>query len=181
MSLDALRGFDVCWILVLGSAVIAVLKRFLPGSKFTEVMVDQLEHADWASFHFEDLIFPLFLFISGVSMSLAVPKRVAEGRHQILTKAYAPHRMPEWPGAFVFNTLEHSITSWHVAIVGRQSFAMTMTGGPFWRHSAKRDGRRCDSDQFTDLAGDGSWLMAIMSSGRILARSRRHSGGRLNG
>lgn len=77
LSLDALRGFDMCWILGLGSAVIAVLKHFLPGSKITEVIVDQLEHVDWAGFHFEDLIFPLFLFISGVSMSIAVPKRVA--------------------------------------------------------------------------------------------------------
>jgi predicted acyltransferase len=40
-------------------------------------MVDQLEHVDWEGFRFYDLIFPLFLFLSGVSMSIAVPRRLA--------------------------------------------------------------------------------------------------------
>lgn len=67
----------MCWILGLGGATTAVMKHFLPGSTLTKVIDDQLEHVDWAGFHFEDLIFPLFLFISGVSMAIAVPKRVA--------------------------------------------------------------------------------------------------------
>lgn len=76
VSLDALRGFDMCWILGLAGAVEALLKRFLPGSSLTTFINTQFEHVDWAGFHFEDLIFPLFLFISGVSMAIAVPRRV---------------------------------------------------------------------------------------------------------
>ncbi|MBL9144750.1 MAG: DUF5009 domain-containing protein [Verrucomicrobiaceae bacterium] len=76
VSLDALRGFDMCWILGLAGVVEAVLKRFLPGSSLTTFINTQFEHVDWAGFHFEDLIFPLFLFISGVSMAIAVPRRV---------------------------------------------------------------------------------------------------------
>jgi predicted acyltransferase len=71
----------MCWILGLSGAVMAILKRFLPDSGATKVIVEQFEHVDWAGFHFEDFIFPLFLFISGVSMALALPKRVArEGK-----------------------------------------------------------------------------------------------------
>jgi predicted acyltransferase len=81
VSLDALRGFDMCWILGLSSAVLATLQRFLPGSSLTENIKVQFEHVAWAGFHFEDLIFPLFLFIAGVSMPLALPGRVArDGR-----------------------------------------------------------------------------------------------------
>ena len=32
----------------------------------------QLEHAEWAGFHFYDLVFPLFMFISGVAMPLSL-------------------------------------------------------------------------------------------------------------
>ena len=59
----------MCWILGLGG----VFTKLLKPSWFT----DQLEHVDWAGFHFYDLIFPLFLFLSGVSMSIAVPRRLA--------------------------------------------------------------------------------------------------------
>lgn len=76
VSLDALRGFDMCWILGLSLVMETLLKRFLPGTSFTGVVATQFEHVDWAGFHFEDLIFPLFLFISGVSMAISMPRRV---------------------------------------------------------------------------------------------------------
>ena len=31
-----------------------------------------MEHVEWAGFHFEDLIFPLFMFISGVAIPFAL-------------------------------------------------------------------------------------------------------------
>ncbi len=67
-SVDALRGFDMCWILGLSGIV---TKLAGPGW-----LADQMEHVDWAGFRFMDLIFPLFLFISGVSMSIALPRRI---------------------------------------------------------------------------------------------------------
>jgi predicted acyltransferase len=39
----------------------------------------QLEHVEWQGFHFYDLIFPLFLFLIGVSIPLALGKRLARG------------------------------------------------------------------------------------------------------
>jgi predicted acyltransferase len=81
VSLDALRGFDMCWILGLGGVVTAVLKRFAAGSSITETLTTQLEHAAWAGFRFYDLIFPLFLFIAGVSMAIALPRRLERSGH----------------------------------------------------------------------------------------------------
>lgn len=84
-SLDALRGFDMCWILGLEPLLKAVLHAFFPNNPLTLLLTEQLSHAAWDGFHFYDLIFPLFVFLSGVSLSLALPKRVErEGRSAAL-------------------------------------------------------------------------------------------------
>jgi len=76
ISLDALRGFDMCWILGLSSLVTVLLKK--SQVSWAPTIIDQLEHVPWAGFHFYDLIFPLFLFIAGVSLSISLPKRLAK-------------------------------------------------------------------------------------------------------
>jgi len=43
----------------------------------TEFIARQLEHADWEGFYLYDLIFPLFVFVVGVSVALSVPRMVA--------------------------------------------------------------------------------------------------------
>ena len=80
-SLDALRGFDMCWILGMGGTLKALLDRFAPESAFTGALKTQLEHAAWDGFRFYDLIFPLFLFIAGVSMAIALPRRLEREGH----------------------------------------------------------------------------------------------------
>jgi len=65
MSVDALRGFDMFWIIGADSLVYALNR--MSKSKPTELLADQLEHAEWQGFHFYDLIFPMFVFIMGVS------------------------------------------------------------------------------------------------------------------
>ena len=42
------------------------------------ILADQLEHKPWAGFHFEDLIFPLFVFIIGVSLVFSLTKTIAQ-------------------------------------------------------------------------------------------------------
>ena len=80
LSIDALRGFDMCWILGLAEVFTSLLKRFAPGCWPQRILYVQFEHADWAGFRFEDAIFPTFLFIFGVSLPFDVPKRLAKGR-----------------------------------------------------------------------------------------------------
>ena len=72
-SIDALRGFDMFWIMG-GPAIIASLYA-ITGSSFWEQINEQMEHVPWHGFHFMDLIFPLFLFIAGVSFPFSLAKR----------------------------------------------------------------------------------------------------------
>jgi predicted acyltransferase len=67
----------MCWILGLGGVVQAVLKTAFPGATAAQFVSKQLEHVPWAGFHFYDLIFPLFVFLSGVSLAIALPRRLA--------------------------------------------------------------------------------------------------------
>jgi predicted acyltransferase len=78
-SLDALRGFDMFWILG-GDAMMFALGAM---TKIPPVMflVGQFHHKEWAGFAFYDLIFPLFVFMSGVSIVFSLSKlQQQEGR-----------------------------------------------------------------------------------------------------
>ncbi len=72
LSLDALRGFDMFWIIgghknIYGLAV-------LTGWPLLLSLNSQMRHVGWEGFAFYDLIFPLFLFLSGVSMPYSFGK-----------------------------------------------------------------------------------------------------------
>lgn len=73
-SLDALRGFDMFWIIG-GGAIHGVFKTFddAPVAKF---VIEQLNHAAWEGFHFLDLVFPMFVFIAGISLAFSLPRSV---------------------------------------------------------------------------------------------------------
>ncbi|PSL42904.1 putative acyltransferase [Chitinophaga niastensis] len=77
-SLDALRGFDMFWIMGGGSIFHEVAKA--TGSPFWGGIAVQLEHPDWNGFHFYDLIFPLFLFMAGVSTPYSVGRELEKGK-----------------------------------------------------------------------------------------------------
>lgn len=76
-SLDALRGFDMFWI-VGGSWIFGNLHVIFK-SPVTEFIQRQLRHVPWEGFRFWDLIMPLFLFIVGVAMPFSFAKRMARG------------------------------------------------------------------------------------------------------
>ena len=77
MSLDALRGFDMLWII--GGE--NVIKNFARGSDngLMNIVSNQMEHVSWEGFHFYDLIMPLFLFMVGMSIPFSVSKRISLG------------------------------------------------------------------------------------------------------
>jgi predicted acyltransferase len=76
-SLDVLRGFDMLWITG-GSALILALAKSTQWG-WLQVIGDQMEHANWEGFHFYDLIFPLFMFISGVAIPFAIAGKIEKG------------------------------------------------------------------------------------------------------
>jgi predicted acyltransferase len=84
-SLDALRGFTIFWILG-GDALAWALKEMSsdkPGalSAAGRFVGTQLQHVDWEGFRFYDLIFPMFIFVTGVSIVFSLSTMVErEGR-----------------------------------------------------------------------------------------------------
>jgi predicted acyltransferase len=70
LSLDALRGFDMFWIIG-GDAFFRSLAEVTHWG-WARSWAVQLEHVEWAGFHFYDLIFPLFMFISGVAIPFSL-------------------------------------------------------------------------------------------------------------
>jgi len=71
-SLDALRGFDMFWILGADSFVYAIHE--MGQNPVTRFFAEQVDHAEWAGFRFYDLIFPMFVFIMGVSTVFSLTK-----------------------------------------------------------------------------------------------------------
>ena len=76
-SLDALRGFDMFWI-VGGGGIFEGLAS-LTGWAPLVWWEGQLHHVPWHGFTFEDMIFPLFLFIAGISFPFSMTKRLENG------------------------------------------------------------------------------------------------------
>jgi len=76
-SLDALRGFDMFWIMGAEDIFNALAKA--TGWPFFEAIANQLTHPAWNGFHMYDLIFPLFLFMAGVATPFSVGKDLDRG------------------------------------------------------------------------------------------------------
>jgi len=76
-SLDALRGFDLFWISGADSLGHAAL-GFASGP-ISHFLADQLEHVPWEGFRFYDLIFPLFVFMTGMSLVFSLGGRLEAG------------------------------------------------------------------------------------------------------
>src|SRR5215218_7516359 len=74
VSVDALRGFDMFWILGGEEIVKAFAKAFPNGA--TKFFANQFEHVAWAGFRFYDLIFPTFVFVVGVSLVFSLGKLI---------------------------------------------------------------------------------------------------------
>jgi predicted acyltransferase len=77
MSLDALRGFTMFWIIG-GDSIGHVLSETKP-SGWIALLCQQLDHVGWEGFRFYDLIFPMFVFIVGVSLVFSLTRVDARG------------------------------------------------------------------------------------------------------
>ena len=80
LSLDALRGFDMLFIMG-GAGLLIALAQWFPCA-FTETLARQMEHVEWHGLAHHDTIFPLFLFIAGISFPFSLEKQRLNGRSE---------------------------------------------------------------------------------------------------
>lgn len=76
-SLDALRGFDMFWIM--GAEEIFNSLAKATDSPALGWISNQLTHPAWNGFHLYDLIFPLFLFMAGVATPYSIGRELEKG------------------------------------------------------------------------------------------------------
>ena len=76
-SLDVLRGFDMFWIIGGKPVVVGLVALF--SVEASDWLGNRLQHPEWHGFEPYDLIFPLFLFIAGVSTVYSIANRLAKG------------------------------------------------------------------------------------------------------
>ena len=76
MSIDALRGFDMFWI-VGGDAIIRSVFALID-RPWSQSLALQWQHVEWEGFRFYDLIFPLFLFLVGCVLPYSLEKYQAQ-------------------------------------------------------------------------------------------------------
>jgi len=85
-SLDTMRGFDMA--MLLGGCGIIIALAEARGWNWMEVLATQQHHVEWEGFRFYDLIFPLFMFISGVAIPYAINSKLEKwvARNKLLKK-----------------------------------------------------------------------------------------------
>jgi predicted acyltransferase len=80
-SVDALRGFSIFWLLGADGAVGAIEQMSRDKAPWISAtgrfLGQQFTHVPWDGFRFYDFIFPLLIFVTGVSIALSLPRIVA--------------------------------------------------------------------------------------------------------
>ena len=77
MSLDALRGADM--LCIMGGSSLVVALCALLGAKDC-CLATQMTHVAWHGFRHHDTIFPLFLFLAGVSWPYSLAGQLERGK-----------------------------------------------------------------------------------------------------
>ena len=105
-SLDALRGFDMLMIMGLDEVFHSI--GHAANTPFWNMLADQFEHPNWNGFHVYDLIFPLFLFMAGVSTPFSVGRELEKGtsREKLMLRVIKRTLILILLGLFVNNGLK---------------------------------------------------------------------------
>jgi predicted acyltransferase len=80
VSVDALRGFNIFWILGADGAIWALAEMTRGKGTVPETigafLGTQMTHVEWEGFRFYDFIFPLFIFVTGVAIVFSLTRLV---------------------------------------------------------------------------------------------------------
>lgn len=78
LSIDTLRGFDMLFIMGFSTLVASICNLF-PDSDMASLISLNMEHVEWNGLRHHDTIFPLFLFIAGISFPFSYSKQLDNG------------------------------------------------------------------------------------------------------
>ena len=78
MSIDALRGFDMLFIIGFAGLIRMICEAFGCNADFA--LIKQMSHVPWEGLRHHDTIFPLFLFLAGVSWPFSLSSQKDRGR-----------------------------------------------------------------------------------------------------
>lgn len=105
-SLDVLRGFDMICMAV-GEEIGRGLHAAFP-NVVTAWIASQFSHVSWQGVHFYDLIFPLFVFIAGISIVYSVDRMVESGgRSKALRRIFTRTAILVLLGIFYYRGIEN--------------------------------------------------------------------------
>lgn len=86
LSLDVLRGVDLFLLVALQPVLRAALME-LDCEVLDNTLLYQLDHAEWEGMRVWDIVMPLFLFMSGVTMPYSLPKyKTQNGNMKVWTR-----------------------------------------------------------------------------------------------
>ena len=77
-SIDVLRGFDMLFIMGFSGVIVQLCTALGFGNDCW--LVQQMHHPPWIGLTQRDTIFPLFIFIAGLSFPFSMAKQLARGR-----------------------------------------------------------------------------------------------------
>ena len=88
LFIDTLRGFDM--LMISGAGSFIYLLHGKTGWAWVDALALQFEHPPWNGFTFYDFIFPLFLFLAGMSLPFSINKGLEQGKSksQLYWKAF---------------------------------------------------------------------------------------------
>lgn len=78
LSIDAFRGLDMLLIMGLSTLIVRICELFPGGADCW--LASQMHHVAWNGLAIMDMVFPLFLFIAGLSFPFSYAKQVEKGR-----------------------------------------------------------------------------------------------------
>ena len=99
LSLDTLRGFDMLFIM--GFAPLVIALNALHPTAVGDVIAGHMRHVPWDGFTQHDMIFPLFLFVAGISFPFSLAKGERIERQTYLPEGFPPGCHPRFAGILV--------------------------------------------------------------------------------
>jgi predicted acyltransferase len=132
VSLDALRGFDMFWIIGGEEVVKAVAGPYQEHQRWAQIAMTQIDHSRWAGFTFYDLIFPMFVFIVGVSLVFSLNKAIAtKGKSAAVRRVLVRGFILYLLGLIFYGGFSWSLGGLHAK--EHQPFDPSSVQGAFWR------------------------------------------------